>query len=108
MSYSVLVHIIFYLHVYRLLALYYAVAYVHMTIKPPYLQLSEHRVVLDAGEQDPHGVRPVVQVGDPGPVQVARQLVDVRLQLGEGWGEEGGHSVTNEGYQIWFILVSIG
>ena len=36
-------------------------------------------MVLDPGEEDPHGVRPVVQVGDAGSVQVAGQLVDVRL-----------------------------
>lgn len=38
-------------------------------------------MVLDAREQHPHGVGAVVQVGDPGAVQVAGQLVDVRLQL---------------------------
>lgn len=50
-----------------------------------YLQFSEDRMVLYAREEDPHGVRPVVQVRDAGPVQVAGQLVDVRLQLSEGW-----------------------
>lgn len=38
-------------------------------------------MVLDAREQHPHGVGAVVQVGDPRAVQVAGQLVDVRLQL---------------------------
>lgn len=42
-------------------------------------------MVLYAREEDPHGVRPVVQVRDAGPVQVAGQLIDVRLQLSEGW-----------------------
>ena len=51
----------------------------------PYLQFSQHRMVLDAGEQNPHGVRAVVQVRDAGPVQIARQLVDVRLKLSKGW-----------------------
>lgn len=50
-----------------------------------YLQFSEDRMVLYAREEDPHGVRPVVQVRDAGPVQVAGQLIDVRLQLSEGW-----------------------
>ena len=46
-------------------------------------------MILYAGEEDPHGVGPVVQVGDAGSVQVAGQLVDVRLELGEGWGKMG-------------------
>lgn len=49
-----------------------------------YLQLSEDRMILDAWEKDPHGVRPVVQMRDAGSVQVAGELVDVRLKLGKG------------------------
>lgn len=49
-----------------------------------HLQLSEHGVVIDAGEEHPHGVSAVVQVRDAGSVQITRQLVDVRLQLCEG------------------------
>lgn len=47
-------------------------------------------MILDAREQHPHGVGAVVQVGDPRAVQVAGQLVDVRLQLRESCsgGEE--------------------
>lgn len=37
-----------------------------------HLQLSEHRVIIDAGEEDPHGVSAIVEVGDAGSVQVAR------------------------------------
>lgn len=56
---------------------------------PGYLQLPQDRVVLNAREQHPHGVGAVVQVGDPRAVQVAGQLVDVRLQLCKGCsGEE--------------------
>lgn len=50
----------------------------------PYLHLLEHRVVLDPGKEDPHGVGAVVQERDSCSVQLLRQLVDVRLQLGEG------------------------
>lgn len=49
-----------------------------------YLQLSEDRMILDAWEKDPHGVRPVVQMRDASSVQVAGELVDVRLKLGKG------------------------
>lgn len=42
-------------------------------------------MVLDAGEQDPHGVGPVVQVGDSRAVQVTGQLVDVCLELGKSY-----------------------
>lgn len=54
-----------------------------------YLQLSEDRMILDAWEKDPHGVRPVVQMRDAGSVQVAGELVDVRLKLGKGCERRG-------------------
>lgn len=50
-----------------------------------HLEVPEHRVVFDSGEQHPHGVGSVVQEGDPSSVQVTGQLVDVRLQLGKSW-----------------------
>ena len=43
-------------------------------------------MVLNAREQDPHGVGSVVQEGDSGAVQFLGQLVDVRLQLSKGCG----------------------
>lgn len=44
-----------------------------------HLHLLEHRVVLNPREQHPHGVRPVVEEGDAGTIQVAGQLVNVGL-----------------------------
>lgn len=41
-------------------------------------------MILYAGEEDPHGVCPVVQMGDTGSVQVTGQLIDVCLELGKG------------------------
>ena len=46
-------------------------------------------MVLDAWEQDPHGVGAVVQEGDAGAVQLLGELVDVRLQLSKGCGGRG-------------------
>lgn len=42
-------------------------------------------MILYAGEEDPHSICPVVQMGDTGSVQVTGQLIDVCLQLGKGW-----------------------
>lgn len=53
-------------------------------------------MILDAGEEDPHGVSPVVQMRDPGPVEVAGQLVDVCLQLGKGWERRGDGKESEE------------
>lgn len=52
-----------------------------------HLHLLEHRVVLNPREQHPHGVRPVVEEGDAGTIQVAGQLVNVSLQLCKGCGQ---------------------
>lgn len=41
-------------------------------------------MIVDAGKENPHGVGAIVEVGDAGPVQIAGQLVDVRLQLCKG------------------------
>lgn len=49
-----------------------------------YFKLSEHWVIIDAGEENPHGISAIVEVGDAGSVQIAGQLVDVCLQLGKG------------------------
>lgn len=48
-------------------------------VEVTYFQLSEHWMIINAGEENPHGVGTIVQVGDSGPVQVAGQLVNVRL-----------------------------
>lgn len=45
----------------------------------PYLQFTQDWVVLDPGEQHPHGVGAVVKVGYASTVQVTGQLVDVCL-----------------------------
>ncbi len=37
-----------------------------------YLQLSEHRVIIDSWEENPHGVSAIVQVGDASSVQITR------------------------------------
>lgn len=50
----------------------------------PYLHLLKHRVVLNPGKQDPHGVRAIVQEGNSSSVQFLGQLVNVRLKLGKG------------------------
>lgn len=52
-----------------------------------HLHLLEHWVVLNPGEEHPHGVRPVVEEGDASTIQVIGQLVDVRLQLCKGYGQ---------------------
>lgn len=54
-----------------------------MVVMVGYLQLPEYRMVIEAREEDSHGIGAVVQVGDPSPVQVTGQLVDVSLQLSE-------------------------
>lgn len=60
-----------------------------------YFQLSEHWMIVDAGKENPHGVGAIVEVGDAGPVQVAGQLVDVRLQLCKGCKKDTSeHQVT--------------
>lgn len=41
-------------------------------------------MILDAGEEDSHDVRSVVQVRDASSVQVTGELVDIGLQLSEG------------------------
>lgn len=46
-------------------------------------------MILDAGEEDSHGVCPVVQMGNSSSVQVTGELIDVGLQLSEGWGKRG-------------------
>ena len=61
-----------------------------------YLQVSEDRVLLDAREQHPHGVGPVVQERDPSSVQIAGQLVDIRLELGEGCHRNISDALTNQ------------
>lgn len=48
-----------------------------------YLQLTQDRMVLNAGEQDSHGIGAIVQVGDSRAVQVAGQLINVGLELGK-------------------------
>lgn len=50
-----------------------------------YLQISEYRMFLNAWEEDPHGVGPVVQEGDSCSIQITGQLVDVCLQLCKSW-----------------------
>lgn len=52
-----------------------------------HLHLLEHWVVLNAGEEHPHGIRPVVEEGDASTIQVIGQLVDVRLQLCKSYGQ---------------------
>ncbi len=42
-------------------------------------------MILNAGEEDPHSICPVVQMGDSSSVQVTGQLIDVCLQLGKRW-----------------------
>lgn len=64
------------------------------------LQVSQHRVLFDPGEENPHGVGSVVQEGDARSVQVAGQLVNVRLQLREGWGEETEAIMSDEPQSI--------
>lgn len=49
-----------------------------------YLQLPQDGVVLDAREQDSHGVGAVVQVGNSRTVQVTGQLIDICLELSKG------------------------
>lgn len=44
-------------------------------------------MVLNPGEEHPHGVRPVVEEGDASTIQVIGQLVDIRLQLCKGYGQ---------------------
>lgn len=52
----------------------------------PHLHLLQHGMVFYPWEENPHGVGAVIQKGDASPVQVVGQLVNVRLQLSEGWG----------------------
>lgn len=52
----------------------------------PHLHLLQHGVVFYPWEENPHGVGTVIQKGDASPVQVVGQLVNVSLQLSEGWG----------------------
>lgn len=69
-------------------------------------------MILDAWEKDPHGVRPVVQMRDAGSVQVAGELVDVRLKLGKGC-ERRGVNILKKGTNrkkkalIFIVLVSV-
>lgn len=44
-------------------------------------------MVLNPREEHTHGVRPIVEEGDAGTIQVIGQLVDVRLQLCKGCGQ---------------------
>lgn len=44
-----------------------------------YLQFSEDRMILYAGEEDPHGIGSVIQIGDTSSVEVAGELIDVCL-----------------------------
>lgn len=53
-----------------------------------HLEVPEDRMVFNSRKQHPHGVGSIVQKGNPGSIQVAGQLVDVRLQLGKGWHKE--------------------
>lgn len=65
-------------------------------------------MVLNAREQDSHGVGAIVQVGDSGAVQVAGQLINVGLELGKcckstvetgrlRWGTRTGEGKVGEG-----------
>lgn len=67
-----------------------------------YLQLSEHRVVIDARKQNSHGVCAVVQEGDASSVQITCKLIDVSLQLCKGC--EGNMCKTDEAVFIFFTV----
>jgi hypothetical protein len=60
-----------------------------------YLEVPEHRVVFNSWKQNPHGVGSVVEEGNPGSIQVAGQLMDVRLQLSKSWHKEKPVSVLD-------------
>lgn len=42
-------------------------------------------MVFNPWEEHPHGVRSVIQEGDPSSVQITGQLMDVCLQLSKSW-----------------------
>ena len=54
-----------------------------------YVQLFEDGMLLYPRKHHPHGVGPILQEGDLHSVHVVGQLLNVRLQLREGWREEG-------------------
>lgn len=53
-------------------------------------------MIVDAGKENPHGVGAIVEVGDAGPVQIAGQLVDVRLQLCKGCKKDTSSHIEHQ------------
>lgn len=51
------------------------------------LKVSEDWVLLDAGEEDPHGVGSVIQEGNSNAIKVTGELVNVGLKFGKSWEE---------------------
>lgn len=49
------------------------------------LQVFQNRMILNAREENTHGVGSVVQKRDPSSIQVTGQLINIRLQLCKGW-----------------------
>lgn len=49
-----------------------------------YLQVSQDWVIFNAREKHPHGVGSVIKERDPSSIQVACQLMNIRLQLRKG------------------------
>lgn len=67
-------------------------------------------MVLDAREEDPHRVGPVVQEGNPSSVQLLGQLVDVCLQLSKSCKEkdkkEEGDGMSNAWSSLSFVFIT--
>lgn len=62
----------------------------------PYLHLLKHRVVLNAGEEYSHSVRPVVQEWNTGSVQLLGQFVNVGLELSECFDKQTSKQIVNK------------
>lgn len=52
-------------------------------------------MLLYAGEEDPHGVGPVVQEGDSCTIQITGQLMDVCLELCKCWRINQIHKLSD-------------
>lgn len=61
-----------------------------------YLQVSQHWVIFNAREKHPHGVGSVIEERDPSSIQVACQLMNIRLQLRKGWHKKRNKACIND------------